>query len=223
MVISVEVRVGSSAFSSSEVFEGLFTLQKSCLNQRKRKRPRFETPPLVVAAAKWQLNEQLRPPSRRRLCGPLLLPTGGYGKAERFKPGNIQYNKDTRPDPEKQQKFHIYCGVGYNFAWAIEYDVGNSNGKMNAENRVLNWMDKHGMDHVEEPSSSPDFSVMETWVNVLRQKFCQRRIASGHAGVNRFSKIWRELKPEKINKSIDSYPARLYECMERTEGRATKY
>lgn len=108
---------------------------------------------------------------------------------ERFKPENVQYNKDARPNPDKQEKFHIFYILGYDFAQAMEYDVGNSNSKMNAETyikqilpklqeqilgkelilqqgrdsahisqRVLNWMDKHDMEHLEIPSKSPNLS-----------------------------------------------------------------
>jgi hypothetical protein len=62
---------------------------------------------------------------------------------ERFLPKNIQYNKGGRPknnaekgqeqDLNKEQKFHIFTVVGWSFRWAIQYDAGNSNGKMNAE------------------------------------------------------------------------------------------
>lgn len=83
-------------------------------------------------------------------------------------------------------------------------------------------MDKNGIDNLKGPLSSPDFSVMETWVKPLREKFYQRRVASGDAGIKRFYKVWKELKPEKINGTIDSYPKRLHDCI-RVEGRATKY
>lgn len=55
------------------------------------------------------------------------------GKEERFKPSNIQYNKDARRDPEKQEYFYIFYVIRYNFAWAIKYDVGNLNGKINTK------------------------------------------------------------------------------------------
>ena len=135
----------------------------------------------------------------------------------------------------------------------MEYDAGNTNGKMNAgtyinilsklqkeilgkelilwqdrdsahlSKKVIDWMDKHGMDHIEGPPTSPDLSIMETWVKLLRQMFYQRRVASGHAGVKRFYQVWHKLKPEKINSTIDCYPKRLHDCIKVTEGRATKY
>lgn len=174
------------------------------------------------------------------------------GKLERDRASNTQGREDNHPDPELQQKFHIFCVVGYNFVFAIPYDAGNSNSKMNSDTflqllpqlhreilglerilyadrdsthiskSTLNWMDLHGMEYLIGPPKSPDLSIMETWVKVLREKFYQRRCASTHAGVQRFYKVWADLNPEKINETIDSYPARLHEVI-RVEGRATRY
>jgi hypothetical protein len=52
----------------------------------------------------------------------------------RFDPRNIQYDKKARQpelDELVEQRFHFFCVVGYDFAWCIDYDAGNSNGKMN--------------------------------------------------------------------------------------------
>jgi hypothetical protein len=182
---------------------------------------------------------------------------------ERFLPKNIQYNKGERPknnaekgqeqDLNKEQKFHIFTVVGWSFRWAIQYDAGNSNGKMNAETflkilpllheamlgqdrvlyldldsahcsaRVLNWMDQNGMEYILGAPSSPDLSIMETWVKPLRQKFFQKRCNSAARGVQRFYEVWRQLDHEKINKTFASYPKRLHDCIHVYEGRMTKY
>ncbi|KAF2028950.1 hypothetical protein EK21DRAFT_113332 [Setomelanomma holmii] len=52
---------------------------------------------------------------------------------ERYKSTNIQYEKDHKPDPEKQHHFHIFTVVGYNFSWCMPYNAGTSNGKMTSE------------------------------------------------------------------------------------------
>jgi len=76
--------------------------------------------------------------------------------------------------------------------------------------------------YITSARKSPDFLVIETWVSVLRRQFYNKRCITGRQGVERFFNIWRELNFEKINETIDSYPARLHECR-RVEGRATKY
>jgi hypothetical protein len=76
---------------------------------------------------------------------------------------------------------------------------------------------------MDSPSKSPNFSVMETWIKPLREKFFEQECWSGEEGVQKFYNVWRELKPEKINMTIDAYPKRLYDCLRVTDGRATKY
>jgi transposase len=184
-------------------------------------------------------------------------------KNQRFRPDNVQYNAGGRPknnsekgqqqDEVCEQRFHIFTVLGFNFAWAIEYDAGNSNGKMNGQTflqilpylrdrilgrdtvlymdrdsahcsaEVLSWMDMNGMEYLIAPPASPDLSVMETWVKPLRQKFFRRRCTTARDGVKRFYEVWRELDPIKINRTILGYPARLYECRDVTKGRMTKY
>ena len=115
-----------------------------------------------------------------------------------WRPDNIQYNKDAQLDLKKQQKFYIFCVIGYNFIQAMEYNTGNTNSKINAEiyinilsklqkeilgkklilwqdydsvylsKKVINQMDKHGIDYIKGPLTSPDLSIMETWVKLLR-------------------------------------------------------
>jgi hypothetical protein len=58
------------------------------------------------------------------------------GDDAKYHPSNIQYEKDHKPDPELQQHFHMYCVLGYNFAFAIPYDAGNKNGKMNTKTYI---------------------------------------------------------------------------------------
>jgi len=43
------------------------------------------------------------------------------------------------------------------------------------------------------------------------------------AGVRRFYEVWQSLDPKKINRTIDSYLARLHEVIHVTEGHMTKY
>lgn len=150
------------------------------------------------------------------------------GKDERFKPGNIQYQKDARKDPQKRKWFHIYTVIGYNFVWCTPYNAGNSNGKMNARTyltilpklldkirgkelvlyqdgdsahtskAVVQWMERHGMDTIVGPPLSPDLSVMETWVKPLHDKFPARRCTTAEEGVQRFYKVFYELNQEKV-------------------------
>jgi hypothetical protein len=155
---------------------------------------------------------------------------------------NIQYNKDHKPDPDKQKHFHIYAVLGYNFAFAIPYNAGNSNGKMNTNTcinvirpalrsyilhkggdyilwqdrdsaniseRTLNWMDTHGMPYILSSPKLPDISIMETWVSPLCRKFFSRKCTTVEQGVKRFYTVLKELKPERINRTIDPYPNRL--------------
>ncbi|KAF2242068.1 hypothetical protein BU26DRAFT_164629 [Trematosphaeria pertusa] len=98
------------------------------------------------------------------------------GTDNRYREDNIQYQKDARKDPVKKKWFYIFTVIGYNFAWCIPYDAGNSNGKINARTfltvlphlrdailgkelilyidcdsahkagDVLKWMGKNGMD-----------------------------------------------------------------------------
>ena len=182
---------------------------------------------------------------------------------QRFRPENVQYNAGGRPknNSEKgqqqnevcEQKFHIFTVLGYNFAWAIEYDAGNSNGKMNRQTflkilphlrdavlgqdrvlymdrdsahcspDVLRWLEMNGMEYILAPPASPDMSIMETWVKPIRQRFFRRQMKTASAGVQRFYEVWQSLDPKKINRIIDSYPARLHEVIHVTEGRMTKY
>src|SRR3954469_8314529 len=83
-------------------------------------------------------------------------------------------------------------------------------------------MDLNSMDHLEGRPKSPNLLVMETWVKPLREKFYQRHYITAYTSVQRFYKIWAEMKAKKINKTIDSYPARLHEVI-RQEGATTKY
>jgi hypothetical protein len=81
------------------------------------------------------------------------------------------------------------------------------------------------MEYIIGPPSSPDMSVMETWVKPLRDKFTARRCETIEDGIQRFYQIWSNMvkrKRNNINTTIDSYPARMWECR-RLEGRMTKY
>jgi hypothetical protein len=88
---------------------------------------------------------------------------------------------------------------------------------------VIKWMDQCGINHLEGPPSSPDLSIMETWVQPLRRTFAKELCTTAQQGINRFYRYFEESKEEKVNKAIDSYPARLHEVIERTQGAATKY
>jgi hypothetical protein len=58
------------------------------------------------------------------------------GDDAKYAPKNIQYEHNYKPDPDLQQHFYIYCVLDYNFAFAIPYDAGNSNGKMNTRTYI---------------------------------------------------------------------------------------
>lgn len=53
-------------------------------------------------------------------------------RGERDLVKNVQYNKNQYPMPYEVEEFYIFAVIGYNFSWAIQYNVGNKNGKMNA-------------------------------------------------------------------------------------------
>lgn len=57
-------------------------------------------------------------------------PPGTYWK---YHPSNIQYDPDHKPDAEKQSHFHVFCVVGFDFAWALPYSTRATNGKMNTK------------------------------------------------------------------------------------------
>jgi hypothetical protein len=84
-------------------------------------------------------------------------------------------------------------------------------------------MEKHRMEYLIAPPSSPDLSIMETWVKPLLQKFFKKRVTSAEMGVERFYEAWRSLQAEKINKTFATYPKRLHNCIHVYEGRMTKY
>jgi hypothetical protein len=58
------------------------------------------------------------------------------GDDAKYAPKIIQYEHNYKPDPDLQQHFHIYRVLGYNFAFAIPYDAGSSNGKMNTRTYI---------------------------------------------------------------------------------------
>ncbi|KAF2820806.1 hypothetical protein CC86DRAFT_411629 [Ophiobolus disseminans] len=169
---------------------------------------------------------------------------------------NIQYDKDHKPDPDKQKHFHIYAVLGYNFAFAIPYNAGNLNGKMNTNTYInvilpailsyiphkggdyilwqdrdsahiskwtLNWMDTHGMPYILSSPKSPDMSIIETWVSPLRRKFFSKKCTTEEQGVKQFYTVFKELKPERINGTIDAYPNRLIKIRDYYQGLASKY
>jgi hypothetical protein len=69
------------------------------------------------------------------------------GNNEKYKQKNMQYNKKgnlKKLDKEKEHQFQIFTVVGYNFRWAVQYNAGNSNGKMNGRTYklILNELEK---------------------------------------------------------------------------------
>jgi hypothetical protein len=89
--------------------------------------------------------------------------------------------------------------------------------------RTLNWMDTHGMPYILSSSKSPDMSIMETRVSPLRRKFFSRKCTIEEQGVKRFYTVFKELKPERINRTIDAYPNRLKTIRDHYQGLASKY
>lgn len=224
-----------------------------------------------ITWAKLQLELRPHGPDWKNLiwCDELHWATGPrYAKhikrrpSERDHPKNIQYNSGGRPknneqkgqqqEKKKQHQFHIFTVIGYDFAWCMPYDAGNSNGKMNARTylkilkelhtvtlgrdlilfqdcdsahfakSVLKFCYENGIEILKPPGCSPDLSIMETWVKPLREKFFKIRCSSAELGVQRFYEVFNDLDPEKINRTIEAYPARLHEVL-RADGRMTKY
>lgn len=87
---------------------------------------------------------------------------------------------------------------------------------------TLKWMWQNSIETIIGALKSLDLLVMETWVKPLRDRFTAKRCDTIKEGVQRFYDCWQELKADKINKSIDSYPARLHE-VRRLKGKMTKY
>jgi hypothetical protein len=58
------------------------------------------------------------------------------GDSAKYAKENIQYEKDHKLDPSLQTHFYIYCVLGWNFAFAIPYNAGNKNGKMNTRTYI---------------------------------------------------------------------------------------
>ena len=76
----------------------------------------------------------------------------------------------------------------------------------------------NGIDTVIEPRKSLDLSVMETWVKPLKDRFTAKCCDSIVDGIHRLYDCWHALDYEKINQTIDSYPARLHECLRVVSG-----
>jgi hypothetical protein len=55
-----------------------------------------------------------------------------------------------------------------------------------ASKAVIEWMWKHGMDHIEAPLTSPDLLVMETWVKLIRGRFYKSNCLTAEEGRRRF-------------------------------------
>ena len=55
------------------------------------------------------------------------------GYEAKYHPDNIQYDPNHKPDAEKQSHFHVFCVVGFDFAWALPYTTRAKNGKMNTK------------------------------------------------------------------------------------------
>jgi hypothetical protein len=64
---------------------------------------------------------------------------------------------------------------------------------------------------------------METWAGPLKDYFYRRTCKTKEEGVTCFYKVWADLDPNKINKTIKGYPRRLVECRDITKGKATKF
>jgi hypothetical protein len=58
------------------------------------------------------------------------------GVRSKYAMRNIQYEAGHKSDPKLQQHFQIFCVIGYNFAFAIPYNAGNKNGKMNTRTYI---------------------------------------------------------------------------------------
>ncbi|KAF1939053.1 hypothetical protein EJ02DRAFT_497951 [Clathrospora elynae] len=72
------------------------------------------------------------------------------GEAAKYAKDNIQYEEQHKPDPQLQHHFHMYCVLGYDFAFAIPYNAGNSNGKMNTKtyiNTILPALQSYILEH----------------------------------------------------------------------------
>lgn len=181
------------------------------------------------------------------------------GKDERDRVSNTQYDRHHKQEPEdvqKERKFHLFCVLGYDFAWCMPYETSHSNGKMTSKvftgtilpalqaelfhrggewtlymdrdsshtsQRTLNYMHLYGWDYILGCSKSPDLSIMETWVSPLKDKFYRKTCRSKSEGMARFYRVWADLDPHKVNKSIKKYPGRLIECRDVTVGRATNF
>jgi hypothetical protein len=55
-----------------------------------------------------------------------------------------------------------------------KYILYQNRDSMHILKESIAWMNKNGMNQIEGPSTSPDMSIMETWVKPLKQKFYSR-------------------------------------------------
>jgi hypothetical protein len=84
-------------------------------------------------------------------------------------------------------------------------------------------MDQRGINHLEGPPSSPNLLIIETWVQPLRRAFTKELCTTVKEDIQRFYRVFDELKSTKIDKTINSYLGRLHDVLENTEGQATNY
>tara|TARA_R110002060_G_scaffold1899_4_gene3473 strand:- start:26 stop:394 length:369 start_codon:yes stop_codon:yes gene_type:complete len=92
------------------------------------------------------------------------------------------------------------------------------------DSKAINrWAKEEGIDLLTLPGKSPDFSIIESLAQPVKNLFHAERTASQKAALNRFSRIWnRELSQNKINNMYTWYTKRLHEA-ERVDGQMTRY
>jgi hypothetical protein len=53
----------------------------------------------------------------------------------------------------------------------------------------MKWIEKHGFDYINGCSSSPDLSIMKTWVSPIKNEFYKRTCRSKAESIVRFYKV----------------------------------
>lgn len=88
---------------------------------------------------------------------------------------------------------------------------------------TIKWAKKHGVELIQGPGVSPDFSILESMAHPLKQRFHAERCTTQKAAKERFMRVfYHEMDQKKIQEMYKWYTKRLHECRRR-EGQMTRY
>ena len=88
--------------------------------------------------------------------------------------------------------------------------------------QTISWAEKHGIDLLTLPGSSPDLSIAESLAHPVKQLFHAQRCTE-QAAFKRFKRIWAEqIDQSKVQKYYESYTKRLHD-IRRVGGQMSEY